>query len=403
MPSALDRIDLYDADAYVESPPWESFALLRREDPVHWQELGDTGSGYWAVMKHADVLTVSKDLGLFSSERGSVVLEDLPEETLAMMRNMLLVMDPPRHGKYRRLVLHAFTPSMVDRLEPRIREITRGIMRRAAEMRDVEFVHDVCGELPMQVIGELFGVPERDRAQVHAWAEMNSGGQDLEINPSQEPNQATLQMAGYAIGLAAERRGRAGGDLTSVIVNSELEGHRMNDFEFGSFFVQLVTAGNDTTRTLLANGTLALLENPTELLQLREDPGLLGPAVEEMLRYQSPLHYFRRTATRDTSLRGKKIREGDKVAMMYTSANRDEEVFPDADRFRVRRHPNPHLAFGFGEHFCLGAKLARLEGRVFFEELLASFGGLERTGRPRRQRSNLNNTLKALPMRLTPV
>ena len=402
MSDGIDSIDLYDPDGYVDAAPFEAFARLRREDPVHWQALGD-GGGYWAVMKHVDVVAVSKRLEIFSSERGSVVIEDLPEETLAMMRHMLLVMDPPRHGKFRRLVLHAFTPSMVDRLEPRIREITRGIMRRAAELREVEYVHDLCGELPMQVIGELFGVPEADRAEVHRWAEQNSGSQDYEINPSQEAGGGTRRMGAYAVALAAERRGRPGKDLTSAIVNSELEGHRMNDFEFGSFFVQLVTAGNDTTRTMLSNGTLALLEHPGELARLRADRGLIPDALEEMLRYASPLHYFRRTATRDGELRGQRIREGEKVVMMYTSANRDEEVFPDADRFDVGRDPNPHLAFGFGEHFCLGAKLARLEGRVFFEELLATFPTIELTGKPRRQRSNLNNALKALPLRMTPA
>ena len=400
MPTAFDRIDLYDADGYVAAAPFEAFARLRREDPVHWQSMGGAGGGYWAVMKHADVLTVSKRIDLFSSERGSVVIEDLPEETLAMMRHMLLVMDPPRHAKYRRLVLHAFTPSMVDRLEARSRAITRGIMRRAAEARDVEYVHDVCSELPTQVIGELFGVPESDRPQLHAWAERNSGSQDLEINPTQVQGDSSLEMAGYAIGLAKERRGQNGSDLTTVIVNSDLEGHRMNDFEFGAFFVQLVTAGNDTTRTMLANGTLALLENPDQLVLLRRHPEWIPDALEEMLRYYSPLHYFRRTATADTELRGKRIREGQKVVMMYTSANRDEEVFADADRFDVRRDPNPHVAFGFGEHFCLGAKLARLEGRVFFEELLATFSELEQTGPSRRQRSNLNNALKELPVRM---
>jgi cytochrome P450 len=177
----------------------------------------------------------------------------------------------------------------------------------------------------------------------------------------------------------------------------------MNDFEFASFFVQLVTAGNDTTRTLLANGTLALLEHPGELARVRAEPPLLPDAIEEMLRHDGPLHYSRRTATRDTELRGRRIREGDKVAMMYTSANRDEEVFADADRFDAARRPNPHLAFGFGEHFCLGAKLARLEARVFFEELLATFRIFEPLGRPRRLRSNLNNALKSLPLRLLPA
>ncbi len=399
--SGLDAIDLYDPDGYVAAPPHAAFARLRREAPVFWQRQGR--DGYWAVLRHADVVAVSRDPDTFSSERGSVVIEELAPETLELMRHMLLVMDPPRHGRYRRMILHSFTPRMVERLEPRIRAIARGIMERAAERREVEFVHDVASQLPLQVIGELCGVPEQDRAQLNVWAERNTGSQDPDINPGQAEGDSTREMAAYAIGLARERRGRGGVDLTSSVVNAEVDGRCMSDFEFGAFFVQLVTAGNDTTRTLLSNGTLALLEHPEELRELRRDPAAIPGAVEEMLRWASPLHYFRRTATRDAELRGRKIREGQRVVLLYSSANRDEEVFEAPDRFLVRRHPNPHLAFGIGEHFCLGAQLARLEARVFFEELLASFASFEPTGPPRRQRSNLNNALKALPLRLEPA
>jgi len=207
----------------------------------------------------------------------------------------------------------------------------------------------------------------------------------------------------YAIGLAQSRRGASGSDLTSVAVNAQVDGQRMTDAEFGGFFVQLATAGNDTTRNLLCSGLLLLLQHPDALAALRADPSLIPGAVEEMLRCESPLHYFRRTATRDTEVRGQKIRAGQRAALLYGSANRDEDVFRDPDRFDVRRSPNPHLSFGFGEHFCLGAALARLEARVFFEELLAAFSRIELAGAPRRQRSNLNNALKALPVRLYPA
>jgi cytochrome P450 len=209
-------------------------------------------------------------------------------------------------------------------------------------------------------------------------------------------------MAMYAMAFAARRRTEpVRPDLTSLILGSAFGGARMTDVDFGSFFVQLVTAGNDTTKTMLSSGLLALLQHPAQLEELRGDPSLIPGALEEMLRWANPLHYFRRTVTADTELRGVALRPGDKVAMMYTSANRDEEVFEDPHRFDIHRRPNPHLSFGIAEHFCLGVHLARLEGRVFFEELLGAFPTIELTGSPRRTRSNLNNALKELPVRLS--
>jgi cytochrome P450 len=209
-------------------------------------------------------------------------------------------------------------------------------------------------------------------------------------------------MAVYAIEFAGRRRAEAPrDDLTSLILAGNFGGRPMSDLEFGSFFTQLVVAGNDTTKTMLSSGLHLLLQHPDQLAELRADPGLLPGAVEEILRFANPLHYFRRTATADTSLRGVDIAVGDKVAMWYTSANRDEDVFADPQRFDIHRQPNPHLSFGTAQHFCLGAHLARLEGRVFFEELLATFAGIEQVGEARRIRSNLNNGLKLLPVRLS--
>jgi cytochrome P450 len=260
----------------------------------------------------------------------------------------------------------------------------------------------MAGELPMQVIGELLGVPEGERARLRAWAAQLTGSQDADLNPggAEAAPAASIEMAMYAIGLAQARRGATGSDLTTVAVNAEVDGHAMTDAEFGGFFVQLATAGNDTTRNLLSSGLRLLLEHPDALESLRADESLVPGAVEEMLRVESPLHYFRRTATRDTTLRDQAIRAGDRVVLYYGSANRDEEVFREPERFDVRRSPNPHLSFGFGEHFCLGAALARLEARVFFEELLRAFRCIELAGEPRHQRSNLNNALKSLPVRL---
>ena len=396
--------DFYDPDGYVAGPPHELFARLRREQPVAWQDMPNE-PGYWAVLRHADLVHVAREPVLFSAATGGVVLENLAPESLAMMQDMLLAMDPPRHLGYRRNASPHFAPRVMARLEDRIREICQTIMRDSAD-RELDFVHDVCARLPSQVVGELMGIPEQDWPRIHHWSEQNSGSQDPDLaatNPdaADAGMTATVEMAMYAIELAGKRRSEPADDLTTLMLAVEVDGEAMTDVQFGSFFVQLVTAGNDTTRTMLSSGLLALLDHPSQLAELRADPSLIPSAVEEILRFANPLHYFRRTATADTDLGGVNIRAGDKVAMMYTSANRDETVFLRPDEFDIHRDPNPHLSFGTGEHFCLGIHLARLEGRVFFEELLAHFPTIEQVGPARRQRSNLNNALKELPVRLS--
>ena len=395
--------NIYDPDAYVAGPPHELFARLRREQPVVWQDMPNE-PGFWAVLRHADLVHVAREPVLFSAATGGVIYEDLPPESLAMMQDMLLAMDPPRHLGYRRSASPHFAPRVMAGLEGRIREICQTIMADSAD-RELDFVHDVCAKLPSQVVGELMGIPEQDWPRIHRWSEQNSGSQDPDNAADPEAAEAgmtaTVEMAMYAIELAAARRAEPADDLTTLMLAVEVDGAAMTDVQFGSFFVQLVTAGNDTTRTMLSSGLLALLDHPSQLAELRADPSLIPDAIEEILRYANPLHYFRRTATADTTLGGVNIRRGDKVAMMYTSANRDETVFVRPDEFDIHRDPNPHLSFGTGEHFCLGIHLARLEGKVFFEELLNHFPTLEQTGPARRQRSNLNNALKELPVRLS--
>lgn len=397
-----DRVDLYRPDTYVAGPPHEAFERLRRTDPVHWQDMPD-GTGYWAVMRHADVVHVSRSPHLFSASKGGIVLEDLSPEALAMMRHMLLAMDPPVHDDHRRPIAPSFGGRVIAGMEEQIRAICRAILARAAESGEVEFVHDVCSPLPSQVIGELMGLPPEDWTRVQTWAELQASGQDAEVTGEKySSGNASLEMAMYGIEFAQRRRAEPPrDDLTSLILASDFGTGPMTDVDFGSFFVQLVTAANDTTKTMMSSGTHALLQHPDQLEDLRQDLSLIASAVEEILRWANPLHYFRRTATEDTEIAGTPIRAGQKVAMIYTSANRDEDVFTDPHRFDIRRNPNPHLSFGIGGHFCLGAHLARLEGRVFFEELLTTFPTIELTGEPRRVRSNLNNGLKALPVRLS--
>jgi cytochrome P450 len=268
----------------------------------------------------------------------------------------------------------------------------------------VEFVHEVAGLLPSQVVGELVGIPREDWPQIRTWAEQATSSQDPDLAaPESYAQTGMVDMAMYAIQFAATRRSEPPReDLASLILAGNFGDGPMSEIEFGSFFVQLVTAGNDTTKTMLSSGLHALLTHPEQLAELREDRSLLPSAVEEILRWANPLHYFRRTATQDASIHGTPVRAGDKVAMWYTSANRDEDVFTDPQRFDIHRHPNPHLSFGLAQHFCLGVHLARLEGRVFLDELLSSFGRIEQTGDAKRIRSNLNNGLKALPVGLRP-
>ncbi|WP_007513660.1 cytochrome P450 [Pseudofrankia saprophytica] len=406
-------VDLYDPGTYLAGPPHEAFAALRRVSPVHWQEVpaGPAAPGYWAVLGYAEVERVLCDPELFSSEEGGVVLDDLPPDRLAQMRGMLLAMDPPRHRDYRRPLAHRFTHRAVAMLEQRVRDASRAIMREAAERGRsgdaVEFVSEVAGQLPTRVVGELMGLPREDWDYVHRLAQALNRGQDADDTTRAGAEGAaapTVEMAMYAAGFAARRRALPpGDDLTGLLLAGDFGGRTMSDLDYGSFFVQLVTAGNDTTQTMLSSGLLALLAHPDQLADLRADPSLAPGAVEEILRWANPLHYFRRTAAADAEVGGVRIRAGDRLATYFTAANRDETVFEDPDRFDIRRSPNRHLSFGKGEHFCLGAHLARLEGRVFLEELLSSFTGIELAGPPVRVRSNLNNGLKSLPVRLTPA
>ena len=396
----LEQVDIYDPDWYVTGDVHGTFARLRESDPVHWQDMPGE-PGYWAVLRHADVVHVARHPEIFSAWLGSVVLENLDQERLEQMRHMLLVMDPPAHTAYRQPLAPHFGARVIGKMEEQIRDRCRAILEAAGERGEVDFCHDVAGPLPAQIIGAIMGLPEEDTPQIQRWAEVQTSGQDEEVVAGYEGN-ASVDMAMYGIAWAGKRRAEPSReDITSLLLESTFEdGQQMTDIDFGSFFVQLVTAGNDTTKTMMSGGTYELVRHPEQLQALRDDFSLIPNAVEEMLRFCNPLHYFRRTATQDCELGGKEIKAGDKVAMMYTAANRDPEVFADPETFDIRRHPNPHLSFGIGAHFCLGAHLARLEARIFFEELLSTFRTIELAGEPAKVRSNLNNGFKRMPVRL---
>jgi cytochrome P450 len=391
---------LGDVDLFAYGAPHELLAELRRTEPVVWQEI-EGQRGFFAILTHADVVSVSRRPDLFSASEGGVTLEDATAQTLEMTRNMLVAMDPPRHIEYRKPLAPHFKAKVIGGLEPGIRAICRAIMAEAREAGpDLDFIHDVAAPLPTRVMGRLTGLPEEDWPSVHRLAERMLSSQDPDADGGGD--QASLfELAAYAMGFIARRRGdEPRADLTTVLLDEEFDGKRMTDADIASFFVQLVGAGNDTTKTMTSSGLLALLEHPDQLAALRDDPGLIPGAVEEILRWANPVHYMRRTATADTSVGGVPIAAGHKVALYYTSANRDETVFAEPQRFDIHRRPNPHLAFGIAEHFCLGVHLARLEGRIFFEELLAAFPSIELRGEPVRLRSNFTNAYRLMPVRL---
>jgi cytochrome P450 len=399
------KIDIYDADRYVAGPPHEAFTELRRTSPVFWQERPN-GSGYWAILKHADVREISRQPELYSCWEKGVQIDTLPPEKLAVSRGMLTNMDPPLHPLFREPLMASFTPRKMAQLEDRVREITRSILVRARALMEtgseVEFVNEVCSPLPTQVFGELAGLPPEAWAPLHDMVTMLTQCQDPEIVRSDDvKNSAGADMLRYAIAFGNERRGQASrDDLTSALLDTEFAGRRLSEFEFGTHFLQFIVAGNETTVTLLSSGLQVLLDHPDQLAQLRADPSLLPGAIEEILRFANPLHFLGRTARVDVELRGKTIRAGDTVAMYYTSANRDEEAFTDPQSFDIHRTRNAHVTFGYANHFCMGAHLARLEARVFFEELFKAFPRIEAAGRPQRLRSNFNNALKKFPVAL---
>jgi cytochrome P450 len=395
-----NQVDLSDPDWYLTEPVHETFAELRRSDPVHWQEMRGE-PGFWAVLRHADAVHVSRRPDLFSNWLGGVMLEDPEPASLEDTRRMLLVMDPPQHTAYRQPLAPHFGARVVGAMEEQIRARCCELLDAASGRGGVDFCHDVAGPLPSETIAAIMGLPSEDTGLIRLWSEVMLGGQDQEIANGYAGN-AMLDMMTYAMGWAARRRDESRrDDVTSLLLEATFEdGRTMSDLEFGSFFVQLVAAGNDTTRTLISSGTAELLRHPAQLEALRHEPRLIGTAIEEMLRFCPPVHYLRRTAVVDTDLGGTRIRAGEKVAIYYTSANRDEDVFTDPQSFDVRRSPNPHLSFGIGPHFCLGAHVAKLQARVFFEELL-SFRTIEPAGPPTRLRSNLTNGYRRMPIRLS--
>jgi cholest-4-en-3-one 26-monooxygenase len=404
------EIDLLDRDRFTEGIPHEWFTWLRAHDPVH-RHAEPGGDGFWVVTRYDDIVAANRDATSFSSaqDRGGVVTLEgpvAPIEGQEMAGNMMLFMDPPDHTRYRKLVNRGFTPRMIAALEEHLRDLTVRIVEDAMAKRDCDFVVDVAAELPLEVIAELLGVPQEDRFKLFDWSNRMVGSEDPEYQVSDEHVvNAQIEMFMYAQALAEQRRADPEPDIVTTLLNAEVDGDTLSEMDFNLFFMLLSVAGNETTRNAIAHGMNAFLEHPDQWELLVSDPTThIGTAVEEILRWASPVLFFRRNCTRDTELGGKTIRAGDKISLWYISGNRDEAVFDEPFRFDITRDPNPHIAFGGGgPHFCLGAQLARLEIKLLFQELAARVPRLEQLGAPDRLRSNFIGGIKHLPVRLAPA
>ena len=405
------ELDLFDPDTYEDGPPHDYLRLLRREAPVCWHEApgpqvrstSRMHSGYWAISRYADVVHVSRNPRLFSSHVGTSFPMDPDPEGLPGLQAQLINMDPPHHVKYRRLVQPGFTPRMVKRLEPVIREHARRIVGAVAGRDGCEFVKALACELPLTLICELMGLPEEDREKIFHWSNQLIGSDDPDMSAGAEPGQAAQEMWLYSHALAQRKREQPDQTLISSYVNGEVDGERISDFEFNNFFLLLSVAGNETTRNATSHFIRLMSEYPEQWDLLKRNPAArLEPAIEESLRFAPPVLQFRRTATRDTEIRGVRIRAGDKLFLSYPSANRDEEIFEEPDRFDITRTPNPQVAFGIGEHYCLGANLARMQLRCILGEVLRQLPDLHVSGPVRRQRSNLIDGIKEMPVTFAP-
>jgi cholest-4-en-3-one 26-monooxygenase len=401
-----DGIDLLDLGRFQRLEHHEMFRRLRAEEPVSWHNY-PPGQGFWNVTRHEDVVRVNRDAATFSSETGGVGIP-----TPGELRNdsdfgdprglMMLYMDAPKHTRYRLLVNKGFTPRMIGLLEQYLVHKAQLIVDRVIERGECDFVEDIASELPLQAIAEIMGVPQDDRRLLFEWSNRMIGIDDPEY-ANADGTAAFAELYAYVNQLAEQRRSDPRDDIVTKLINAEIAGDRLTELEFDMFMLLLTVAGNETTRNSTSWGMLALMQHPEQYDALVSDPSLLDVAIEEVLRWASPVYHFRRTAAADTSIGGQAIAAGDKVVVWYISANRDDEVFRDPFTFDVTRAPNDHVAFGGGgPHFCLGANLARLELKIIFRELLARIPDMRLAGEPQVLRSNFIGGIKHLPVTFTP-
>jgi cytochrome P450 len=407
-------VTLADLDLFETGDPWSAFDELRAHEPVHWDREDAPNHGFWSLTRYHDIVNVLRDTETFSSERGTVNLEELDDEQIEARKSMLET-DGIRHRSLRRLMQGEFTPRAVSGYETFLRGLTATTLDAAFSLREFDFVAEVAADFPIRVLARMLDVPDTDIYKLIDWGNRMVGNTDPEhtdvladseasekyrLLPFRSP--AALEVFEYGRQLADERRGTDRNDLVSRLVNQVPEdGIPLSERDFNSYFLLLVVAGNETTRHTITHSMRYLMQNPEQLALLQQRPELIPWAVEEFLRLASPVYHFRRTATRDTEINGQAIRQGDKVVTWFAAGNRDPEVFANPYEMDVTRSPNEHMAFGRGgPHMCLGNSLARLEIRIMFESLLPRITAMTATGEANRLRSNFVNGIKRFPVRV---
>ncbi|MFF5547748.1 cytochrome P450 [Streptomyces olivaceoviridis] len=416
-PLPLADVDLANLDHFTDGvTPWRMFHTLRHEAPVHWQPEEAPNSGFWSLTRHADIARVDRDAETFTSTR-FVNLEEVDDDQIKK-RASILELDGVRHRALRSLLQRQFGASVINSYADFLRGLTATTLDAALAKGTFDFVKEVSADFPINVLARLLDVPPEDNQQLIDWGNRIIGNTDPDyadvLLHSEESEKyrdlpfrspASLEVFAYGRELARQRRGGTGTDLISKLVNeTPRDGVPLSPQDFDNYFLLLVVAGNETTRHTITHSMLALIQHPEQLARLQEDPSLIPTAVEEFLRWASPVYHFRRTATRDVELGGKHIKEGDKVVMWFASGNRDEEVFGNPYDFDVTRQNNDHITFGKGSpHLCLGNLLARTEIRIMFEELIPRLADIKLAGDVPRVRSNFVNGIKKLPVEVTPA
>jgi cholest-4-en-3-one 26-monooxygenase len=401
-PRIAPGFDLSDPDLYADRVPQEELAELRRAAPIWWNpqpsDMGFNDDGFWAVTRHRDVVAISRDSDTFSSYENTAIVRfssGNTREQIEMQRVIMLNIDPPHHTKVRGIVSRGFTPRAINNLRDVLNERAKKIVQDALAKGTGDFVTDIACELPLQAIAELIGVPQEDRHKLFTWSNDMVGYDDPEYAGDGET--AAAEILGYSMLMAEDRRACPREDIVSKLVSAQVDGDELTSDEFGFFVILLAVAGNETTRNAISHGMLAFLDNPDQWeLFKAERP---ETAVDEMVRWATPVTVFQRTATRDTEISGQLIKQGQRVGMFYRSANFDEEVFEDPEQFNIMRNPNPHVGFGgTGAHYCLGANLARLEIDLMFNAIADAMPDITKAGDPQRLRSGWLNGVKRLPV-----
>jgi len=402
--------DFTDPDLNQDRIPHEEFAELRRTAPIHWVEqpanartgmLESAGTGYWAITKHADVLAVSKNSKVFSSHVNGVIIRN-PEtatvDSVEMSKVVIINQDAPDHTQLRSIISRGFTPRAIGALEEGLEQVARRIVADAVASGSGNFVDQISSQFPLEVIGDMLGIPAEDRQKIFDWTNQMTGAEDEDLaREDNDPAAAAIEVLTYSMVLAADRRENPRDDIVTKLVNADLDGRGLTDDEFGFFVIALAVAGNETTRNATTHGMKAFLEHPDQWeLWVKERPATM---VDEVIRWSTPVTSFQRTALEDIELGGVQIKAGQRVGLFYASANHDTDVFTDPQVFDITREHNPHLAFGgHGAHYCIGANLARTEIRMIFDAIADMAPDIRATGDVKRLRSGWLNGIKELPV-----